>query len=95
MTDGINKAPFAISLAGGSQLATGERAIDIDPDHPDNKANIDAGHLLIVEPVALEDLKVPELRKIAESLGVTHKDLKRDDLLAAIEAAKSNQEVSS
>jgi len=45
----LNVGAHPVDLSDGRVLGHGEHALSIDLDHPHNKTQIDAGHLIVIE----------------------------------------------
>lgn len=71
MSDVLNVAGHPIDLDDGRTLAPGEEAVEVDTDHPHNRALVVNGHLAVTEGMtphkAQPERLVKEAAKAAQS----------------------------
>lgn len=64
-----------VSLACGQMLGPGETSTKVDPSNPGDRAQIDGGHLTLIDPEPQVKATEPAINKAAE-LGVDLDDVK-------------------
>jgi hypothetical protein len=56
----LNVGSHPVDLDNGRVLGHGEHAMSIDLDHPHNKAQVDAGHLRVIESAPVNTPRNPD-----------------------------------